>query len=105
MAIIGAPQGSFLRTTISAQNTFTEAFLISSGLFHVGISGISGDTVHVQSSLDDGTTWRDIASYTVDSTLTGEMGADCRIRVGVKTGNYSAGTIVAEIKQNEVPVR
>ena len=82
---------------ISAQNTYSDAMAVH-GKFNVSISGISGDTVHVQRSIDGGTLWKDVKSYTADKEESGEEVEHGWIyRIGVKTGGYSAGTILARI--------
>ena len=83
--------------TISAQNTYSDEISVR-GPFNVSISGISGDTVHLQRSFDSGTLWKDVQAYTADKEDAGEeLEAGVIYRIGVKTGNYSAGTILARI--------
>lgn len=83
--------------TITAENTFSDAILLH-GFFNFSLSGISGDTVWIQRSFDGGVTWKDVLSYTLDKEDTGfepELGV--LYRFGVKTGGYSAGTIVGRL--------
>jgi len=85
--------------TVTAENTYSDSIAIF-GKFNVSISGISGDTVHVQRSFDAGTLWKDVESYTADKEDAGEeIEHDVIYRIGVKTGNYSAGTILLRISQ------
>ena len=83
--------------TISAEDTFSDSLAIH-GKFTVSISGISGDIVHVQRSIDGGSLWKDVTSYTSDAEESGEeVESGWIYRVGVKTGGYNAGTILARI--------
>ena len=85
--------------TITAQNTFTDWIDIW-GKFNVSISGISGDTVFVQRSIDGGTTVKDVKSYTADQEESGEeVERGWQYRIGVKTGGYSAGTILVRLSR------
>jgi len=81
--------------TLVAENTFTDWIAVQ-GKFNVSISGISGDTVFVQRSIDGGTTKKDVKSYTADKQESGEeIEHGWVYRIGVKTGGYNAGTILA----------
>lgn len=83
--------------TIGAQNIFSDSIAVY-GKFNVSISGISGDTVHVQRSIDDGTLWKDVKAYTADEEESGEeVEMGWIYRIGIKTGGYSAGTVLARI--------
>jgi hypothetical protein len=83
--------------TITAQNTFSDAISMRKGGFTFTISGINGDTVYLQRSLD-GSTWLDLAYYTEDGVYAGlESSHGTKYRFGVKTGGYSAGTIIGTI--------
>ena len=82
---------------ITAQNVFSDSIAIH-GKFNVSIVGISGDTVTVQRSIDNGTTWFDVKSYTANKQESGEeVEMGWLYRIGVKTGDYSAGTILARL--------
>ena len=78
--------------TISAQNTFTDAVL-TEGYFNLSISGTFVATVTVQRSWD-ASTWYDIDTFTAP---TQEVGFDPEFtyyRAGVKTGEYTSGSVV-----------
>lgn len=84
--------------TLVAQNTFSNAIEMRKGNFAFTLSGISGDTVHLQRSIDGGTTWLDVASYTIDGYHPGtEPSHGSKYRFGIKTGGYSAGTVIGVI--------
>lgn len=80
--------------TITAENTWTDSMAIW-GKFNVTISGISGDTVQVVRSKDDGVLWKLVKSYTADKEESGEeIERGWIYRIGVPTGSYSAGNIL-----------
>ena len=89
--------------SLTAQNTFsctTTACPALHGHFNFSLSGTWVATVHLQRSFDDGTTWLDVASYTVNIQDRGfEPEAGVRYRFGVKTGNYTSGTVVGRISR------
>ena len=78
--------------SISADNTFSdEAYL--EGYFNLSISGTFNATVTVQRSFDRGVTWRDMDDFTAPVEEVGIEPEYCHYRVGVKTGNYTSGTV------------
>lgn len=80
---------------ISAQNLWTDAVL-ASGRINISISGSGwAATVTLQRSSDGGVTWRDVENWAVNAEtyLVGEV----LYRLGVKTGNYTSGTITVEL--------
>lgn len=91
-------------STISAQNTFTDALSVNKGesvALSIEMSGspaFSG-TAHLQRSLDAGTSWKDYKSFTADAELTiVDIECNMLLRAGVKTGNYSSGSVVIVLK-------
>lgn len=85
--------------SIAAQNTFSSTVAIA-GPFNVSLSGTWVATVHLQRSYDAGVTWMDVASYTANIEDRGnEPETGVLYRVGVKTSNYTSGTVVARISQ------
>ena len=79
--------------TITTQNTFSDWLAL--GKVNVSITGISGDTVTVQRSKDGGTTILDVKSYTSNKQESGEeIEHGWSYRIGIKTGGYSAGTVI-----------
>lgn len=84
--------------TLVAENTFSDAIAMRAGGFSFSISGINGDTVYLQRSIDGGTTWIDVAYYTADGWYPGnEPQHGTTWRFGIKTGGYSAGTVIGVI--------
>jgi hypothetical protein len=68
----------------------------------VDVDGSWSGTITVQRSVDEEGNWQDVSalSYTSDTTTTHDDGNDNQIifyRIGVKTGNYSAGTAALQL--------
>ena len=83
-----------VNATLTAENTFTD-WMATKGKFNVSITGINGDTVTVQRSIDGGTTILDVKDYTANKQESGEeIEHGWSYRIGIKTGNYSAGTVI-----------
>lgn len=82
---------------ISAQNTFTPAIQRSAGRgFDVIIAGTFDATVTIQASRD-GSTWIDLEDQTTPIVRTGLAASEMYYRVGVKTGNYTSGTVSVDL--------
>lgn len=101
--------GQTVTRSITAQNTFSNEIRITgvdaSRIFTIIVSGLTGtlSTVTLQRSLDAPGNWEDVPaeSYTADTTKTFDDGLDNQIvyyRIGVKTGDYVAGTIVCTLQ-------
>lgn len=90
--------------SIEAENTFTDVVAIS-GYFNLSISGTFSATVTVQRSVD-GSTWRDVDTFTAPTEQVGMDPESLFYRVGVKTGNYTSGTVNVRLGKdaNRVPL-
>jgi hypothetical protein len=89
-------------TTISAQNTFTDAVMVHAGYFTLSISGLTDSTVTVQKSYQEvdneaATVWRDVDTFTADAEDVGFEPENRLYRVGIKTGDYGSDTVVVRI--------
>lgn len=91
--------GQAVTQAVSAQNTFTNAILVTgtgaARAFGVVITGTFNATVTLQRSVGDDTSWVDVTSYTTtqSTTLTDNLeNQTIYYRLGVKTGNYTSGT-------------
>lgn len=83
----------------TAQNTFSTPVPLQRE-FNLSLSGTWAATVTLQRSFDQGQTWLDVATYTANIQDRGfEAEAGVLYRVGVKTGNYTSGTVVGRISQ------
>lgn len=92
--------GQTVTQSISAENTFSSHIRVAgiSGqrAFSVIISGTFTATVTLQYSVAEPGTWVDAASYTIPTSTSYNDGLDNQIiyyRIGVKSGNYTSGTI------------
>lgn len=86
--------------SVAAQNTFTNLLTVSKNeLISVSISGTFSATVSLQRSFDGGTTWFDVFQSTTPAQKTYQADETCKIRLGVKTGDYTSGTAVCRLGQ------
>jgi hypothetical protein len=85
--------------SIAAQNTFSTAVQLE-GYFNVSISGTFSATVTVQRSIDNNT-WMDVNTYTAAFEGVGFDPEFMWYRVGVKTGQYTSGTVVVRIGRED----
>jgi hypothetical protein len=97
LACAGPAHAFYVSKTVTAQNTYSDTIApkIGNGFLGVSISGNAGSTVTLQRSYDNGTTWKDVGSYVADveGALFDES-YGVLYRIGVKTGDYVAGTII-----------
>ena len=85
--------------SLTAQNTFIDAVQLDAGKkAAISISGTFSATVTVQRRLD-GSNWRDVQSFTAAAEQTFDAGVGQEIRVGVKTGDYTSGTVACLISK------
>jgi hypothetical protein len=90
--------------TINAQNTFTDPIGFAPGTyFLISVQGTFVATVTLQKSYDKGVNWVD---QIPDGTFTSPTEKICLSvddsvlwRIGVKTGNYTSGTVAARLSQ------
>lgn len=87
--------------TITAQNTFTDPIKVGEGgIVDLSITGTFTANVVVQrrrSDLSDNA-WATVATYTEASQQsTSPHGSNWEYRVGVETGGFTSGTIVAAL--------
>ena len=92
--------GQTVTSDISAQNTFTNTINVTgtstARSFTVSRTGVWVATVTLQRSFDDGVSWIDVTTYTTNASVTFTDGLDNQIilyRIGVKTGDYTSGTV------------
>jgi hypothetical protein len=81
--------------SITAQNTFTTAVQLE-GYFNLSISGTWAATVTVQRSIDN-STWVDVDTFTTNTEDYGFEPELMWYRVGVKTGEFTSGTVVVRL--------
>lgn len=83
--------------SITAQNTWTDPVQLQ-GFFNLGISGTFSATVTVQRSLDN-STWWDVDTFTQETQDWGMEPEVMWYRVGVKTGEFTSGTVEVRLGQ------
>lgn len=83
---------------ITAQNTFTDKLQVV-GNFNLSISGTWAATVTVQRSWD-GTNWFDVDTFTSNYEGVGTDAEEVFYRAGVKTGDFTSGTVALRISDN-----
>ncbi len=91
--------GQVVQSSVSAENNFTNSILVTgvgtSRDFSISIAGTWSATCTLQRSIDDAT-WEDVQTYTANTTVTFSDGLDnieYYYRIGVKTGDYTSGTV------------
>jgi hypothetical protein len=85
--------------SITAQNTFSTAAQLE-GYFNLSISGTFVATVTVQRSPDN-STWRDVDTFTAPSEEVGFEPEFMWYRIGVKTGDFTSGTVVIRLGRED----
>ena len=92
--------------SVTAENNFTDSISPNPwsgetyGYLNISVSGTWSATVTLQRSFDDGTTWLDTDTWTsnVQTSLTDYEGG-VLYRIGVKTGDFSSGTVVLRLSR------
>lgn len=91
--------GQSSTASIAAQNTFTTGVKLY-GPFNFSLSGTFVGTITIQRSFDNGTTWRDVATYSSPIETAGdEPESGVLYQAGFKTGAYTSGTAVVRLSQ------
>ena len=83
---------------ITAQNTFTDKIQVV-GHFNLSISGTWAATVTVQRSWNN-SDWFDVDTFTGNYEGVGFDAEEVYYRAGVKTGDFTSGTVVLRISDN-----
>lgn len=97
-------EGQRVDKSISAQNTFSNPIQVTgvgeSRRFTIAISGTWVAVITLQRSIGSVGTWEDINTYSANDTTTFADGLDNQVifyRIGVKTGDYTSGTVVTTL--------
>ena len=89
--------GTNISASISTQNTFTGALSVpAEARTSVSVSGTFVATVTLQRRLD-GANWRDVQTWTGEMEVTYVADESQDLRLGVKTGDYTSGTVTARL--------
>lgn len=99
--------GQRVELSASAENTFSSTIEVTgtgtNRAFTIVRSGTWTATVTLQRSLGAPGTWVDVATYTTNATISFNDSLDNQIayyRIGVKTGDFTSGTVVASLELN-----
>lgn len=85
--------------SITAEDTFTDAVRLE-GYFNLSLSGTWAATVTVQRSIDNAT-WVDVDTFTTNSEEVGFEPELMWYRVGVKTGDFTSGTVAIRLGRED----
>jgi hypothetical protein len=85
--------------SITAEDTFTDPARLE-GYFNLSISGTWAATVTVQRSIDN-STWVDVNTYTANFEGTGFEPEFMWYRIGVKTGDFTSGTVAVRLGRED----
>jgi len=96
--------GQTVRATITAADTFTDPIKVtgigSTRVFNILTSGTWGATLTLQRSVGEPGAWTTVAAYTTNQSLSSNDGLDNQViyyRIGVKAGEFTSGSITAEL--------
>ncbi len=96
--------GQNVTKSISTDNDFTNSIEVtgvgSARAFSIIVTGTFSATWHLQQSFDGGSSWLDVSNSTATSSTSyndGLTNNTVLYRVGVKTGNYTSGTLVMSL--------
>ena len=96
MAVLDKDVG-LVTKDVTAENTFSDGLYVV-GDFNLSISGTFVATVTVQRSFDQGSTWRDVDTFTAPIETAGSDPEPVVLyRAGVKTGEFTSGTVSIRI--------
>jgi hypothetical protein len=98
--------GQTVQASLTGEDQWTDPIRVTGvgagrvfGLIIASLTGTSS-TVTLQRSVEEPGAWTDVSSYTTNQSTTYNDGLDNQIiyyRIGIKTGNYSSGTIDATL--------
>lgn len=85
--------------TITGDNSFTDPVRLT-GFFNLSLRGTFVATVTVQRSFDEMVTWHDVDTFTAPTEDYGMEPEVCWYRAGVKTGEFTSGSISVRLGQD-----
>lgn len=96
--------GQTVTKSISTANIFTDTVEVtgadSARVINIVVTGTFSATWHLQRSFDGGSSWLDVTSGTTATSTSfndGLTNAIVLYRLGVKTGNYTSGTLLCSL--------
>lgn len=103
------PNVTQLSGSLVTDNSFGTALnIFGTGKALMGLVPATSFTgiVYLQLSLSTATsptTWYDLATYSIGAFKLVDIGTACSLRVGIKTGDYTSGTMAWELKTGGRP--
>ena len=91
------PTADSASASISAEDTYTDSVVMDHEGLDVSVSGTFVAVVTVQRSFDNGSTWLDIEDLATACERHGNGCIGAWYRAGVKTGDYTSGTVAVRI--------
>ena len=85
--------------TITSDNSFTDPVRLA-GFFNLSLRGTFVATITVQRSFDEMVTWHDVDTFTAPTEDYGMEPEVCWYRAGVKTGEFTSGSISVRLGQD-----
>ena len=86
-----------IELSISAENTFSDAIVIDERFNFSLISTSFVGTVTLQRRFNNSDSWRDVETYTTDFEGWDVQPGGAQYRFGVKTGEYTSGSVEGRI--------
>jgi hypothetical protein len=87
----------FVAQDIGAADVFTTPLVLDRGeTASISVSGTFSATVTLQRLLD-GTHWRDVTTFTAAAEKSYVVDEACSLRIGVKAGQYTSGTVTCRL--------
>jgi len=83
--------------SISAENTFSDPIRVDKGEFDLSISGTFVATVTVQRCRTSAGTYLDIEEHTAPAEKYGKCSGSWYYRAGVKTGDFTSGSVEIDL--------
>jgi hypothetical protein len=84
--------------SITAQNTFSDELTVTNNNFNFSLSGTWVATVTVQRKFYNESDWLDVEEFTSNIETVGyEPEKNAQYRFGVKTGDFTSGTVVGRL--------
>ena len=90
--------------SVSAEDTWSDTLEVLND-FDLSVSGTFAGTVTVQRSFDGGSTWRDVDTFTSPIETCGFQASFSNYRVGIASGDYTSGTAVVTLIDNNLSQR
>jgi hypothetical protein len=86
--------------TITGEDSFTNQVIFEVGTFSISVYGTFVGAVTLQRTWDEGATWLDVHCFEEpEEAIADNSEEQAEWRIGVKTGDYTSGTISVRLSQ------